>query len=348
MLFILANFVVLASATCFFWWLSGYDSRLTDENPREDFIRRALRCGITLLLVEVAFWGLWQYCQDGDRVAGFLYIATTLPLALIWTGCLSHVAAHIFTWLIDPEDKREFDPKYATRELDAIGNLIRMGKKDEAIRLCQILIQSGDANIPALEMTLAHLGVPQPDAKIFKPLITASALRREGKFGEAEVLLSSLLLKNPRDLDAAMMLARLYAQDFHRLDKAAEVLSALEKQPHISKDHIEFARRSIREWNAPQRKKSEAVVLPESVDELLAQKFFGTAVEKLERKIKEQPQDFDLLMKLAEIHAIQLANFPRAEKIVQLLETDQNFSAAQIASARARLKEWRETPLQRK
>jgi hypothetical protein len=61
MVFILSNIIVLAFAALASWWLSGYDTRLTGENVTEDRIRRSIRCGITLLLVEAAFWGLWQY-----------------------------------------------------------------------------------------------------------------------------------------------------------------------------------------------------------------------------------------------------------------------------------------------
>ena len=38
------------------------------------------------------------------------------------------------------------------------------------------------------------------------------------------MILNSLLAQNPRNLDAAMMLMRLYAQDLHRPEKAEEVL----------------------------------------------------------------------------------------------------------------------------
>ncbi len=339
---ILLNLVVLAAATATSWWLSGYDSRLTGQHERIDFIRRSLRCGFTLFLVEAGFWCLWFSWRNHDPVAGVAYLAVIPPLALIWAGCISGLFAHIFTAMVDPEDKREFDPKQGVRELDGIANLIRMGKKDEAIRLCRVLIESGEANIPALEMTLAHLGVPPPGIKIFKPLAEASALRRQGKFGEAEVLLSSLLLKDPRDLDAAMMLVRLYAQEMRQPNKAEEVLQALEKQPHISAGHIEFARRSISEWSRPVVQETEPVAPPQSVEELLTQRSFGTAIEVLEKQIQEQPQDFDLRLKLAEIQAVHCANFLRAEKIIRQMESDPGFSPEQVQLAWTRLKIWRE------
>ena len=57
MFFILSNLIVLAFATSVSWWLSGYDSRVTGENETQDRLRRGIRCGVTLLLVEPAFWG---------------------------------------------------------------------------------------------------------------------------------------------------------------------------------------------------------------------------------------------------------------------------------------------------
>ena len=58
-MFILANVVVLVLATLVSWKLSDYDPKVTGENPKDDVIRRAVRCGITLFLVEVAFCALW-------------------------------------------------------------------------------------------------------------------------------------------------------------------------------------------------------------------------------------------------------------------------------------------------
>ena len=82
--------------------------------------------------------------------------------------------------------------------------------------------------------------------------------------------------------------------------------------------------------------------LPESVDELLAGGHLGTAIEILEHKIKEQPGDFDLRLKLAEAHGRHSGNIHRAEKIVLQIESNHGFSAEQIQIAKARLKEWRE------
>lgn len=341
MAFILANIVVLTLAAWFFWWLSEYDSEITGENVKKDRIRRGTRCGITLLLVEAAFWGLWQ-CLEGNLYGGFLCIAVAVPFSIIWRNGLSQLAAQGFNWLIDPPDKREFDPRKNQRDLDAIASLIKHGHKDGAIQLCNELKESGDANVLAMETRLEHLGVPQ-DHLVQKPrpLAEASRLRLEGKFAEAETFLKSLLLENPANTDAAMMLIRLYAQELHDPGKAAEILRSLEHQPHVPAVHIEFARRSIPEWSLGKPAPEEVTVQPKSIDELLAQRHLGTAVEMLEQKIGEQPQDFDLWLKSVEVHAMHCGNVSRAEKIIRQIEINPAFNPEQIQLAKAKLKEWR-------
>ena len=342
MRFLLTNFAVLAFATLASWWLSGYDSKLTGENDRTDYIRRAIRCGISLFLVELGFWNLWRYWRYNDSGSGIMYLFIMLPLVAIWCGCLSEMVAHGFHWLIDPGDHREFDPHAGRRDLDTIASLIRQGRKEEAIGLCQRLKESGGVSVLALDTMLERLGVKPDNVKKTRPLAEADRLRSQGKLHEAESLLQSLLVENPSNVDAALLLMRLYAQDLRRGDKASEVLRALERQPHVPAAPIEFARRSINEWSNPTPMKSVVKVQPESIDELVAHRYFGTAIELLEQKIKEQPQDFDLWLKLAETHGQHCGNVKRAKKIIQQIEANAAFRPEQIQLARTRLDEWRE------
>ncbi|HXR48380.1 MAG TPA: tetratricopeptide repeat protein [Candidatus Limnocylindrales bacterium] len=346
MLFFLANIVVLALAAWASWWLSGYDAKLTGENERRDFIRRAIRVGTTLVLVELAFLSLWRFWRYGDQASGMAYLIIALPLALLWVGCLGELCAHTFHRLIDPEDHREFDPLKSRRDLDMLARLVRNGRKEEAIQLCQMLKESGDVSVATLDTMLEHLGVKPDNVLKPKPLTEAYQLRSQGKLSEAEAKLNSLLMENPANVDAALMLMRLYAQDLHRSDKASEVLRSLELQPNIAHAHIEFARRSIYEWSHPTAKEAVGEAQPESLDELLANGYFGTAIEILEQKVKEQPQDFDLWLKLAETQARHCGNIHQAEKIIQRLEANPAFSPEQIQLAGTRLKEWREARLQ--
>lgn len=77
----------------------------------------------------------------------------------------------------------------------------------QGIRRCRIL---------ALETTLEHLGVKQESVQKPKPLTEAYRLRMQERFQEAESILKPLLAEDPRNVDAVMMLMRVYAQDLHR------------------------------------------------------------------------------------------------------------------------------------
>ena len=79
----------------------------------------------------------------------------------------------------------------------------------------------------------------------------------------------------------------------------------------------------------------------QSIDELLAEGYRGTAIEMLEEKLQERPRDFDLRLKLAEVHARHCENLKRAQKIIDQIESDGAFTAEQKQQARTKLKEWR-------
>jgi len=326
---ILWHIIALVLITVVAWWASGYDSRLSGEDRREDYIRRIVRCGMTLFFVEVMIW------------LPPAVIVFAVFLGVLWAGCLSEFLSQKFRLLIDPEDKRQLDPKQSVRQLDLIAELVRRGRKADAIQLCESLKLTGEVDLPTLEMTLEHLGVPQTTTKKSSSLTVAGQLRREGKFTEAQQLLNSLLAENPRNVDAAMMLVRLYAQDLREPHKAHDVLRVLEQQPHVPAGHIQFARRSIAEWSRPSPTPKEVSAQPESVEELLAAKCFGTAIEVLEQKIQAQPRDFDLWLKLAESHGRYCGDLKRAEKIIEQMKNSFAFSAEQIQAATSRLGEWR-------
>jgi tetratricopeptide (TPR) repeat protein len=329
------NIILLSVAAAIAWWLSGYDLRLTGENEKADLLRRGIRCGLTLFLL-----GVLVSLPRSIAIMPLLFLIVGL-LALTWTGCVTELCAGWFHRLVDPEDKREFDPNQSARNMDMVASLLKRGQNEEAMQLCAVLKESGDANVLVLETLLARSGIRFENDRKPKPLTEAYNLRSQGKFDEAAEILNSMLAENPSNVDAALMLMRLYAQDLKRSNKAAEVLRALEKQPHIPPGHIDYAQRSIHDWGRKKRA-TELVVLPESVDELLACGYLGTAIEVLERKVKEQPQDFDSWLKLAEAHGLHSGNIQRAKKIVQKIEEGGMFSPEQIQTAKVKLKEWRE------
>ena len=317
------------------WWLSGYDTKVTGENRQEDFIRRAARCGITFILLAVLCWlpGVMQALPMVLFIGGLL--------ALVWCGCVVELFARWFHHLIDPEDKREFDPDKHLRDLDQVASLIKHGRKEEAIQMCWALEESGEVSVLALETMLEHLGVKPGQARKPRPLVEAHRLRSEEHFPEAEAVLVSLLKENLANVDAAMMLMRLYAEDLHRPDQAKAVLQVLAAQPHVPSTHIDYARRSIAEWSRGKSGPEAVAAPPESMEELLAHGYFGTAIEILERKIKEQPRDFESRIKLAEIHGRHCGNIPQARKIVREIEINPGFTPEQIQTARTKLEEWK-------
>jgi Tfp pilus assembly protein FimV len=138
-----------------------------------------------------------------------------------------------------------------------------------------------------------------------------------------------------------MMLMRIYAQDLRQPHQAKTILQALEKQPHVSPAHVEFARRSIAEWSQGEPKPEKVAAPPESIDALLAQGYFGTAIEILEQKIEEQPQDLDLRLKLAEVYLRHCGDVHQAGKTVREIETSPGFIPEQMQNARTKLEEWR-------
>jgi tetratricopeptide (TPR) repeat protein len=325
------------------WWLSGFDSHVTGENRWNDFARRAARCLATVILTLVFF------APNAVRT-GYVFVPLILivppTIGIMWAGCAAALLAQFIHRMIDSDDRQPFDPNENARNLDRVASLLKSGRHKEAAQLSEKLKASGGANILVLETMLARAGVPHESSRKPPPLAGVLRLRSEGKFDEAETVLKSLLAENPSNMDAVLMLMRLYAWDLGQPGKAGEVLRALKKQPHIPSAYIEYAQRSIHEWGRGTPPLA-AEVLPESVDELLACGYLGTAIEMLEQKTREQPRDFDLWLKLAEAHGLHSGNIHRAEKIVHFMESKHGFSAEQIQIAKARLKEWRETKPQR-
>jgi hypothetical protein len=340
------NLGILAAVALGVWWLTGHDKSWDGQSKRDRHLTRALRTVGVVFLFSLL---LWAAENGGGPEDAPLMIIIPVGIALILRSSISEVFAGGFVRFLDPSlhDSREIDLKRAQRHRDNIAWLIHHGKRDEAVKLCEELKQSGELDEATLAHTLEFLGVKQDFGKISDPLHEAGRLRAQGKFTEAETFLKARLTKQPADSGAALMLIRLYAEDLKQPDAAAKLLAAMEKEPHISKDHLEFARRSLAEWNRPNRKAPVPAdeMLPPSLEEMLARGFFGSAIELLEEKIKAQPRDLDLRLKLAEIHALHCDNLPRAEKIVRQLGAEKVFSAGQVSSAEAKLKEWRERKL---
>jgi hypothetical protein len=344
------NIAILLAVAAATWWLTGVDKTTGGESKRSHYYTRALRIVTVVFLVAVFL----VFIRDRGGGMGGIVLLLIIPIsiALVLRSSLAEVFSHSFLRLVDPafHDDRELDSKRDGRYLDTIAHLIKNGRKDEAIRLCEELKKDGELDAATLDMTLEFLGVKQTQAATQSPSSRAASLISQGDLAGAEAVLKPLLAKNPADVQTAMMLMRLYAQNFRQPDKAWTLLRNLEKHPHVASAHIDFARRSIEEWsrNDPPESIPAAPAEPRSLDDLLAEKSYGSAVEMLEQNIKEQPRDLGLRLKLAEVHALCCHNFPRAEKIIRQLEADRCFNAGQVAAGKAKLKEWQETAIQRK
>ena len=104
---------------------------------------------------------------------------------------------------------------------------------------------------------------------------------------------------------------------------------------------LQIARKVINHFHQAKPKPEKVDAPPESIDELLAQGYLGTVIEILEQKIGEQPRDFDLRLKLAEVYAQRCGDVHRAEKIVRQIETSPGFTPEQGQNARTKLEELR-------
>jgi hypothetical protein len=321
------------------WWLSGYDPKVTGENKMRDVIRRVLRCLVTAVFAAILF-GI----RPSGSGYGFVPILLIFPIsiALIWCGCVSEWWSHSFHQFLFSGGKGEFDPHAEARELDRVAALLRDGHREEALQLAEKLMEAGDANVLVLETLLARAGVECKAPLSGNPLAEVYRLRTEGKFAEAVKILGLFVEQNRSNIQAWLLLIQLYALDLKQPADAAEALRLLEKQPRIPAWQIDYARRSLHDWSQDKLPSPPVEALPESIDELLAKGYSGTAVEILDQKIKETPGDFNLWLKLLEAHAVYFKDKYTAQKIVQKMERDRTFTSDQIQIARTKLTGWLE------
>jgi len=331
------DFIFILIVTAAGWWLSGFDSHLTGEDYRVDFTRRAVRTGITCLLAMIAV------------LAGPLAIFFFFGIALVWMTCVAEMCARVFHRLVDPADDREFDPKKIDRHLDRMGLLIKQGRTHEALDLCKKLKESSEGSHLALETTLHRLYQDSLDSAEKSPLFADVREHVErGEFEPAEARLKQILATQPENSPAALLLMRLYAVNMSRPDKALALLQTGQNEPRVHLAFAELAKRSINEWvmqGLPPAMPRIPIVAqtpePElSVEELVESSQFSTAVERLEKSLKEEPGNFHLWMKLAEVYAVHCADLHRAGKVIQKMERTSAFSREEIEHAKAKLREW--------
>jgi hypothetical protein len=351
------NFFVLLIAGVAAWWLSGYDSLVTGENPHADFVRRATRSGITLVLLAIGLAG-----------GTWVFFLVAPILGIIWAGCGSELGSRWFHALVDPQDKRPLDLNQTDRDLDRLAQLVQTGRHDEAMALCKELSDSPQVSALAMETMLVHLHSRMfaDDQLARSPsLAEAQQLRALGRFHEAEAALRALRARDPGNLKAVVLLLQVYALDLRQPALAEPLLHSLREQREIPPGFADFARRRVQEWSRrppPGEEPTEGIesllVDPQysrladkasvpaaesaSPDELLAAGHLSTAIEKLEAELAKQPWSFELRLKLAEAHGFYCRNLTRAAKIIAQIAADTGVSPDQVKLARAKLEEWRE------
>jgi tetratricopeptide (TPR) repeat protein len=325
------------------WWLSGYDSSVTGEHPSADVIRRTLRCGVTAVLLLLT--------TINPYFAIFIFVL----IGVIWASCGAEFFARRFQKIVDPDDDREFDPKEPDRNMDQLGQLVRQGRVAEALDLCKKFEKSGEISPLTLEATRHH--IYQDTLKSIETSPVLKEIRRLndlGKFEEAESGLKQILATQPINWAAMLLLMRIYVKGLARPAKALAYVQLDDKQSHLPAEFIGYARRTIAGWAeeaanpsgdgqqnaAAPHAESFAVELELSVDELLKNNQLATAVERLEKDIREQPKNFDHWLKLAEVYAVYCADSNRAGKIIQKMENTSAFRAEEIQAAKQKLREW--------
>ena len=335
------------------WWLSRYDANLSGENSAADLRRRIYRCGITLILMAV-----------GVGVGGFVFVAVIVPVAIIWTGCLSEFFARSFHKLIDSPGSGDSAPDQLTTDLDRLAALVEQGDTVEALALVTRLVEAREGSSVALEVLCFRIYDEMLSAQgKFRPslLVEARQFEEQGKCLEAESCLSQLLAAEPRSLPAALRLMRLYARDLHAPGRAYALLQAFEHRSRLPPKFSDYARARIGEWVAPDPGEANPLgiesllVDPEyskgpetstnpagmSVADLLSSGRLGTAIEILEMNLSHNPGDFDSWLQLAEAHAVYCCNINKASEIVAKIEANAAFRPEQIRVAKEKLQAWR-------
>jgi hypothetical protein len=113
--------------------------------------------------------------------------------------------------------------------------------------------------------------------------------------------------------------------------------------PDSARARIDQATLGAARTTSPQASPTAAPFDPATLDQLLAAGSLGSAVELLEREIKQRPMDWKLQLNLAEVYAVHCGDMTRAEKIVNRLEQQPGFGADHTTYVRAKLEEWRTT-----
>lgn len=326
------------------WPLSAYDSRVTGEDPKADFLRRLTRCSITL--------GVLLMSLAAGPIRGYIFLA----IGIGWASCGAEFGSRQIHKLFDPEDKRDFDPKHAERGLEMLSKLVHEGHTRQALDWAQTLLRNAEASPDAVEAMVNHVYLDLLESTSSGAgFAEVQQLRQLGQFTEAETRLNEMIAAQPDNAAAMLLLMRMYSEDLNEPGRALALLQPAEKQPRLHPALVKYARKSIDQWSSAAFSKAAAervsasaastvttapAAIELSVDELLNLGQRARAIQRLERMIVEEPENFDAWLKLAEAHAVYCADLTQAGKVVRAMEVSGRFAPEQITEAKAKLKEW--------
>ena len=346
MSFLQASIILVVLGGGATWWLSGYNAHVIGSGGQRGVTRRLLRCLFSLVLLEGIFWFLWRFKHQGDLASALIPIPIFLALGFFWMGAVGEVFSAAFGKLLESNNRPAHDAKKEEEGLRRLRQLIQEGRLDEVMKLGERLRRSGDVNPFVLDAMLQQMGAEDPFADKIECLSKARRMREAGRFSEAEELLRGVLKSHPDYAEAAVLLIQIYVQDLGQGAKAAEVMRSLREQPGVSEGMLQFARFLLSEagrMDLDVKTSSEPVPEAESVDTLISQWRFSSAITLLKDRVRVQPEDFEAWSKLAEVNGQHCGRFQEVERIIRLMEMERHFSPEQIQSIRDKLKEWRAT-----
>jgi tetratricopeptide (TPR) repeat protein len=174
------------------------------------------------------------------------------------------------------------------------------------------------------------------------------SLCERGQLEAAESRLKQILAGQSKNWPAMLLVMRAYAEDLRQPEKAIALLEPSDKKPRLHSAFVKYARESIDAWSAAPKVEREdsanpsstPIVAEVSLDELLKNNQLATAVEFLEKAIADEPRNFELWLKLAEVHGVYCADLNQAGKIIQKMEHTSAFTAPEIQTAKNKLREW--------
>lgn len=122
----------------------------------------------------------------------------------------------------------------------------------------------------------------------------------------------------------------------HKITLKSNPALAEPKKPDPIEAYLERVKQA---WSEPSPMLNQP---QDSIEKLVHERRFGTAIEQLKEQADAHPKDFVIWLRYAEVHGNHCGEISMAEKIIQQMERSRNFKEAEIKDAYASLNHWRE------